>query len=109
MKLNILFILVIGLIVTACSYSSDPSVKKNTDDLTLCASDSQCISVASGCCGCTAGGSNMAINKDKKEQWSKQRVSNCKDIICPAVISQDESCSATPMCIKGQCALSNVK
>lgn len=33
-----------------------------TQSLNECFKDSDCISVKSGCCGCNAGGSNIAIN-----------------------------------------------
>ncbi len=109
MKMNIVVVLTLAFILSACQYSNEPVAKADPDDIKQCTTDSQCITVASSCCGCTAGGKNMAINKSEHAQWLKDRASNCKDTICPAVISQDESCSATAVCVKGQCELSSSK
>jgi len=93
----------------ACSYSSDSSTKNVIDEMRICTVDNDCISVASSCCGCTAGGSNMAISADKKSQWTKSHREECKTAICPSVMSKHKSCSAKPMCINKQCVLQAVK
>ncbi len=75
------------------------------DEIYTCANDSDCIAAQNGCCGCTAGGSNTAINKNYLNEWNKDIADVCTNILCPQVISSDTSCFAEPKCIKGKCTL----
>lgn len=73
-------------------------------DFYSCSQDSDCISVKAGCCGCTAGGRAVAINKSYKNSWR----GNCKEempVMCPMVMSDDPSCFAEPRCVKNKCVL----
>ncbi|MFQ6010008.1 MAG: hypothetical protein ACE5J7_02715 [Candidatus Aenigmatarchaeota archaeon] len=70
-----------------------------------CVSDSDCVKVDAGCCGCTAGGKATAINKNFVEQWDANLTGSCKDIVCAMVMSDDPSCFAEPKCVQGECKL----
>lgn len=97
-------IIALVLFLAACS-SSNESANKNSNEMRACTTDSECISVANNCCGCTAGGSNKAINSTKQKQWSKLYLKECSQVICSTVMSKHKSCSAIPACVKGQCTL----
>lgn len=70
-----------------------------------CNSDDDCISVSGGCCGCGGGGANIAINNESKEEYLNNQNSKCKDLACIAVVSDDPTCSAQPVCLDGICEL----
>lgn len=72
-------------------------------DFYSCVQGSDCIKVKADCCGCNAGGSAAAINKNFKNQWK----SNCNEvgIACPAVMSNDPSCFQEPECVNNKCVL----
>ncbi len=76
-------------------------------DFYSCSQDSDCIKVKNDCCGCNAGGSATAINKNFKTQWK----GNCNEIgiACPAVMSNDPSCFAEPKCENNKCVLAGKK
>ncbi len=76
-----------------------------TDDIYKCNEDDDCISVKSGCCGCTAGGSNTAINRTYLDYWNNKMLDECKEISCLAVISNHWTCFAKPKCINDKCQL----
>lgn len=78
----------------------DPCPEKNE-----CAVDSDCVKVAEGCCTCSSGGKARAMPQKEAQQWERNRAAQCKETACPAVISNDPSCKATPKCIKKQCVL----
>ncbi len=73
-------------------------------DFDSCASDTECISVRGGCCGCNQGGNARAINKAKQSEYEASL--QCTGIVCTQVISTDPSCSATPKCVASKCTLS---
>ncbi|MEA2064675.1 MAG: hypothetical protein U9O66_00035, partial [Patescibacteria group bacterium] len=74
-------------------------------DFYSCNQNSDCISVKKDCCGCTAGGSAIAINKKFRDKWHKKF--DCGRIMCPAVMSNDLSCFQEPKCAEksGKCLL----
>ena len=74
-----------------------------TNDLYGCNRDNDCISVKSGCCGCTAGGSSTTVNKDYLDYWDKKLLDECKEVNCPAVMSNDWTWFAEPKCAEGRC------
>lgn len=76
-----------------------------TDSIYKCNKDNDCVSVKSDCCGCTAGGSNTAINKDYLDYWNQKLSDECKEIGCPAVMSDHWTCFAKPKCVNGKCQL----
>ncbi len=62
-----------------------PAEKKpNEEDLYSCKEDEDCVSIATGCCGCSMGGSMTAINKSYKEYWQESVIGDCLNIMCPA-------------------------
>ncbi len=68
-----------------------------------CVQDSDCVSVKNDCCGCTAGGSATAINKDLESEWQKKL--NCEEIMCTAVMSSHPSCFQESKCVENECVL----
>lgn len=70
-----------------------------------CKEDNECISVSPGCCGCSAGGTAIAINKNYQNYWSNKLLPTCMRVLCTAVMSNDWTCFAQPKCVKGKCQL----
>ena len=68
-----------------------------------CTKDSDCVLVQDGCCGCSMGGSNTAINKLYEEAWNIELSSKCANVLCPAVISKNPSCFSEPRCVEWVC------
>jgi hypothetical protein len=72
----------------------------------VCRSNADCVLVAEDCCGCTGGGKQKAVPRKEKASHERARQARCAGTLCPAVMSQDPSCSATSaVCKEGQCAL----
>jgi len=89
-------------------YSNEFTIKEKTAeapvDFCSCTEDSDCISVKADCCGCTAGGKAISINKAYLNEWLNKL--GCKDIMCPAVMSGDPSCiNKKPKCENNKCIL----
>ncbi len=97
-------IIVVSFLI-GCSHTGANTKKSNTIDMKACSKDSQCVSVAASCCGCSSGGKNMAISSQKKSEWNKIHDEVCAKNICPMMMSNDPSCDATPVCIAGKCKL----
>ena len=74
-----------------------------------CKKDSDCISIKAGCCSCTAGGKNTAINKNYKNYWNDKLSNACINSACPMVLSNDWTCFAEPKCVNEKCKLILVK
>ena len=72
-------------------------------DVYICEKDTDCISVKSGCCGCSMGGSNTSINRKYKAWWDKETNANCEGHMCPAYISHP--CPTTGRCVGKKCTL----
>lgn len=97
--------------VSGCSFSSPfdsleecrSECESAATDIFSCKSDSDCVSVKADCCGCTAGGAAIAINKEHKKKWLNDL--GCETIFCPAVISDDPSCIGKPECVNNKCAI----
>jgi len=70
-----------------------------------CSKNSECVSVAKGCCSCNSGGKNKAITTKQQAQWLAKLQQQCRSTICPSVISNDASCSAMAVCLNGKCQL----
>ena len=49
---------------------------------------------AGGTANCNNGGKQIAVTLKEKESIENERKDECKDTMCPAVISNDKSCSA---------------
>lgn len=68
-----------------------------------CASDGDCV-VADGigCCSCTMGGSQVAVNRERVLDLTDQLTRCCQETICLAV----DTCSdVRPRCVAGGCTL----
>jgi len=76
-------------------------------DFNSCTADSECVPVRADCCGCNAGGKAAAINKKFIFEWNKQP--SCAGIMCPAVMSNDPSCSGVPKCVNNKCEIINAE
>ena len=100
---GILVIVLVVVGVAIFSYLNKPT--NMTDEIYKCNIDINCISVNAECCGCTAGGSNTAINKAYSDYWNQKLSEECKDIGCPAVMSDHWTCFAEPKCVNGICEL----
>ncbi len=74
-------------------------------DLYVCKLDADCVKVDSGCCGCDAGGNASSVNKIYEKDWKGKLLNDCKEIMCPAVISNDPSCSGVLKCINNKCII----
>ncbi len=70
-----------------------------------CNIDSDCVSVADGCCNCNHGGVATSINKKYLDYWSKKNLDNCGDVACMTVMSNHWTCYAESKCVKGKCQL----
>jgi hypothetical protein len=62
-----------------------------------CATADDCVLV-DACCGCSSGGSRLAIRKDAAAAFEASRPTRCGDRMCAQVISSDPSCDAEPIC-----------
>ena len=97
----IALVTVLLLFVAACTPSANP---KNYLEKP-CNENKDCLKVASGCCGCVNGGIDKAISNNRLEEYHAERKVECKNVLCPKVISNDISCSLNPECIEGTCKL----
>lgn len=72
-----------------------------------CSVDEDCILINTDCCGCNSGGKNTAINKAFQQDWRNYLSCETKSVVCPAVMSNDPSCSenATAACIQEKCSV----
>jgi hypothetical protein len=72
----------------------------------LCKVDNDCALVVDGCCGCNAGGKQRAVLLKARPLYEKHRKSMCRQIMCPALMSEDASCVAgRAVCKDGGCTL----
>lgn len=66
-----------------------------------CEKDEDCVKARGNCCGCTAGGTATAINKDFYAEY-EEGLGGCG---CVAMMSTDISCFAKPTCLNHECTL----
>lgn len=76
-----------------------------SDNIYTCNEDADCVSVKDECCGCSAGGSSTAINKNYSDYWNNKISNECKGTLCPAVMSDHWTCFAKPKCVNNRCQL----
>ena len=76
-----------------------------TLSLRICNKDADCVKVDADCCGCTAGGTATTLSSKSQKAWQATIDVKCKDIMCPAVMSEHWSCFAEPKCIENKCTL----
>jgi hypothetical protein len=70
-----------------------------------CKKDQDCVAVPDDCCSCTSGGRLRALPRREKSSYDKGRKKECEGIMCTEVMSQDPSCSQTPVCDAGVCKM----
>lgn len=70
-----------------------------------CKKDQECVAVPDDCCPCTQGGRMRALPRKEKASYEKGRKKECQGIMCTEVMSQDPSCSQTPVCEEGVCKM----
>jgi hypothetical protein len=70
-----------------------------------CKKDQDCVAVPDDCCSCTTGGRMRALPRKEKASYDKGRKKECQGIMCTEVMSQDPSCSQTPVCDAGVCKM----
>ena len=100
--------LLLLLLLVACgnTKSAAPSNKptgKAPGTIDTCTADADCTLISESCCGCTAGGKNVAIRKDAAALYEAEHSQGCGNTMCPQVISNDPTCHADPGCDAGHC------
>ena len=83
----ILFLFI--LFISACHISNKASstTSPHSQYQTTCQKDSDCVLVDKDCCGCSAGGESIAINKSQEIVYNKDLDSRCSGDsmrVCPA-------------------------
>jgi len=76
-----------------------------TEGMLRCDDFSSCTRVDAFPCGCRAGGSAIAINRQFAGEWLARRRHESAGQVCPAVISKDWTCMAEAVCENERCAL----
>ncbi len=85
-------------------------IDKNSEDLLKkCETDSDCIIVSDGCCGCNAGGKVTTINNESLEDWRNKHLEDCEGAMCMMSISDHWTCKVKPKCINNKCILQEPK
>jgi hypothetical protein len=70
-----------------------------------CSAPEDC-ELVSACCGCNAGGRQIAIRKDAVAAYESSRVPRCGGTMCAQMISTDPSCDAEATCgANGRCTV----
>ena len=71
-----------------------------------CRSDADCVKTQLDCCGCTAGGVAVAVNKQAQSRFDRRRERSCgESVVCVAAISSSWTCTGTPICAAGTCRI----
>lgn len=65
-----------------------------------CEIDSDCVITRKGCCECSSGGFQEAINKKYLEEWNSKLSNSCHTIICPQLYRCEEGLA---ICDNGSC------
>lgn len=77
-------------------------IEISKEELKRCSQDSDCVKIQGGCCPCTDGGGNIAINKKYEEYWNNKLTKECIGTrnICLAVM---RACGGNVGCINKSC------
>jgi len=78
-----------------------PAPAPSTD----CKVATDCVAINEDCCGCTAGGKQIAIAASGAQTHAQGLVKKCQDSMCAQVMSNDPSCHMAPDCVVGKCVL----
>ncbi len=89
-KIKILIgILVLGILLIGAWWVWNSIIPKKEPFIPphwkICNSDSDCVETQAGCCRCTMGGVQTAINKKYLNKWEEKLKKFCQGTICPAV------------------------
>ncbi len=100
---GLVIILIVGIVLI--NYFTNEYV--DIEDIKFCEKNSDCIKVNAGCCGCTAGGNAITINRTYENYWNNKLEEDCKKIDCVAVMSNHWTCSefTEPKCVNNKCEL----
>ena len=79
-----------------------PATPPNASERGSCAVANECTLVQA-CCGCNAGGRQVAIRKDAVAEYDRTRPQRCGDQMCAQMISSDPSCDAEATCEADHC------
>lgn len=76
-----------------------------SDNFNSCSSDADCVKTQAGPCSCNSGGSAIAVNKNKSEEW--ETLLSSKNAMCIQMISSDWTCKSSTQtrCIDNICQL----
>jgi hypothetical protein len=78
--------------------SGSGSTATMTGELPDSCTTSEDCELVSACCGCNAGGKQIAIRKDAVTAFEGSREQRCGGNMCAQMISTDPSCSAEAVC-----------
>lgn len=94
------------VIVNGVLLNNTLKINPTEEEMTYCDKDDDCIIVSGDCCDCTGGGKAGVTNKKYYNFWLDKFEKECKGKRwCPAIMSQDWTCSAEPKCVNGKCTL----
>jgi len=74
-----------------------------SEELTYCETDEDCVLINSNCCGCSSGGGKKCLNEEYEESWKSEL--NCQEkesIACPMVYLCDDLPSGCE-CVDNTC------
>ncbi len=80
---------------SAPAASARPAVVTEPADNCTTADDCELVDA---CCGCNAGGKQLAIRKDAVAGFAASRDQRCSGVMCAQFISHDATCDAEPIC-----------
>jgi len=105
MKFLIPILILVIVFIAGCTEQSLTDI-----DFYSYTQDSDCIKVKGGCCGCSAGGTATAINKNFEKEWQDKLTDECirLQIKCLAVMSNHPSCFKDTKCVNNKCVLNNI-
>lgn len=95
----------LGLVLALTGCGSSKTAPANgtaapppSGDATKTCTASEDCTLVSACCGCTAGGRQIAIRTDAVAGFDASREQRCGGQMCAQMISTDPSCSAEAIC-----------
>jgi hypothetical protein len=85
--------------LAACG-STPPAADKPapTNEIADSCTTADDCALVDGCCGCNAGGQQLAIRKDAAAAFEASRPQRCGGRMCPQFISHDPTCDAEAIC-----------
>ena len=88
-----------ALFAIGCGSKTTPPDKPApiTEPATDCTTADDC-DLVDACCGCNAGGKQIAIRKDAVAGFMASREQRCGGVMCAQVISTDPSCDVEAIC-----------